>query len=442
MPKVAELTLTASKADDRGRRLVVVIYGRQQHRNTFDVDVAYQRRDWRNEVIKFLKLEPSAYCSSGDAMETAMHTDLEERLHAAVAAADSEPQSALWQPEVTTMANVEHAATEWLWDQHIPLGAISNLSGDPGLGKSQMTCDLGARITRGWPMPPAMAGNGTFRPRGVLFMNAEDDPARTLRPRLEAAGADLNRVICLRAMKCSLDDEEGRPVTLPSDLPSIEDVIRKHEVALVVVDPFVAFLDGKLNINNDADVRRCLGQVAAVAESTGAAFLLVRHLNKKSGLSAVYRGGGSIGVTGAARAEFMVGVDPADPEGRILACVKSNLAPEPSSLRFHIESHGTTSRVRWGDQCDTTAHDLCASGSDGRKSGKADEAKGIIEDMLAHGPVPSTDVLEACLAVGVSKRTYERVKSELGVKACREGFGDDGTWMLSLTANGFYHSEF
>jgi len=443
VPKVAELILTASKADDRGRRLVVTVFGKQQHRNTFDVDVAYQRRDWRNEVIKFLRLEPSRYCpSGGDAMETAIHTDLEERLQAAVDAADSETTSSLWQPEVKTMAEIEHATTNWLWDQHIPLGAISNLSGDPGLGKSQMTCDLGARITKGWPMPPLTAPEGKFKPRGVLFMNAEDDPARTLRPRLEAAGADLRRVACLRSMRCSLEDEEERPVTLPSDLAAVEDVIRNHDVALVVIDPFVAFLDGKLNINNDGDVRRCLGQVAAVAESTGAAFLLVRHLNKKSGLSAVYRGGGSIGVTGAARAEFMVGVDPADPEGRILACVKSNLAPEPSSLRFSIESHGSTSRVRWGDHCDTTAGDLCASGSDGRKGGKADEAKSIIEDMLAHGPAPSADVLKACLNAGVSERTYNRVKKDMGVRAQRMGFGDEGEWTLSLSANGFYHSEF
>lgn len=442
MPKVADLILTASKPDDRGRRLIVVMYGKQMHRSTFDPDVAFQRRDWRTEIVKFLRIEPAAYCSSGDAMETAIHTDLEERLQAAVAAADAEPQSALWQPEVTTMASIEHATTTWLWDGHIPAGAISNLSGDPGLGKSQLTCDLGARISRGWPMPPLSAPDGTFKPRGVLFMNFEDDPARTLRPRLEAAGADLRRIHCLRSMKCSLEDEEERPIALPGDLSAIEQVIRQGDVALCVVDPFVAALDGKLNINNDGDVRRCLGQVSALAEATGAAFLLVRHLNKKSGLSAVYRGGGSIGVTGAARAEFMVGVDPADPEARILACVKSNLAPEPSSLRFHIESYEGTSRVRWGETCDATAGDLCAGGSDNRKSGKADEAKTIINDMLAHGPASSNEVLQACLDAGVSKRTYDRVKKEMGVKAQRIGFGDEGEWTLSLSANGFYHGEF
>ncbi|MBA4107676.1 MAG: hypothetical protein C0485_18230 [Pirellula sp.] len=442
MPEPLSIDIQCGEPDDKGRRLVVASYGRRQHTDRFDTDAAFMRQKWREETIRRLGLR-GPYMPEGDG-SAVIHEELATALQRAVDDADFAdlPTQSLWQPAVTIMANVEHATTEWLWDQHIPCGAISNLSGDPGLGKSQLTCDLGARITRGWPMPPLTAPDGTFRPRGVLFMNAEDDPARTLRPRLEAAGADLRRVHCLRSMQCSLEGEEERPVTLPGDLPAVEQVIRASDVALVVVDPFVAFLDGKLNINNDADVRRCLGQVASVAESTGAAFLLVRHLNKKSGLSAVYRGGGSIGVTGAARAEFMVGVDPADPEGRILACVKSNLAPEPSSLRFSIESFAETSRVRWGDHCDTSAGDLCASGSDKRQGNKSDEAKGIIEDMIAHGPAASADVLKACIDAGISERTYHSVKKELGLKPYRVGFGDDGTWMLSKAANGFYEAEF
>lgn len=348
----------------------------------------------------------------------------------------------LWSPAVVNMADVENATTEWVWEQRFPAGALSNLSGDPGLGKSQVTCDLGARVTNGWPMPPLTGPDGTFKPRGVLYMNAEDDPARTLKPRLMAAGADLNRVRFLRSMKCLLSEEGERPVTLPSDLTAVEEVIRECDAAYVFLDPWTAFLDSNINVNNDADVRRCLGQVSTLAENTGAAFILIRHLNKKAGLSAVYRGGGSIAVTGAARAEFMIGVDPADPEARILACVKSNLAPEPPSLRFHIESCGDTSRVSWGDHCDTSAHDLCSTGSDKRGGGKSDEARTIIEDMLAHGPMASADVLQACLDAGVSKRTHDRVKRDLGVKSHKNGFGDEGTWMVSLPTEGFYSGGF
>ena len=441
MPEPPQIDVRCGDPDDKGRRLVIATYGRRQHSDRFDPDIAFSRQKWRDACCRALQLRGDWNASTGEDNST-IHGELEEKLRRAVDDADAEPASVLWQPAVTVTASVAHAQTDWLWDGHIPAGAISNLCGDPGLGKSQMTCDLGARITRGWPMPPLTGPDGTFKPRSVLFMNAEDDPARTLRPRLEAAGADLRRVHCLRTMRCSIEGEEERPVTLPNDLASIQGVVTANDVALVVLDPFVAFLDGKLSVNNDADVRRCLGQVAAVAESTGAAFLLVRHLNKKSGLSAVYRGGGSIGITGAARAEFMVGVDPADPEGRILACVKSNLAPEPPSLRFSIESFADTSRVRWGDRCDTSAHDLCSTGSDQRRGGKGEAAKDMLRNILADGARGSNEVETAMEEAGISKSTYWRARRELGVEAEKSGF-NDGQWLLSLPiVNGFSHAEF
>jgi hypothetical protein len=238
----------------------------------------------------------------------------------------------------------------------------------------------------------------------------------------------------------ALDETEERPVSLPTDLPQIAALIRQHDIAMVVVDPFVAFLDGKLSVNNDADVRRCLGQMAAVAEETCSAWLLIRHLNKKSGLSAVYRGGGSIGITGACRAMFMVGPDPADPEGRILAPVKTNLSVEPPSLRFSLESAAGTSRVRWGDACEVSAHDILQAPREGRGgSSKCDDAKRILSDILGNGSRGSNEVETAMTEAGISKSTYWRARRELGVTAEKTEY--QGQWLLSLPAKGS-HDDF
>ncbi len=441
MPKAEELSITCSKADDRGRRLVVTVYGKQQHRNTFDPDAGFQRKEWRAEVIKFLGVIPSYYCSSGDSAEVAIHTTLEEMLQVAVEAADAEPTSSLWQPDIVNMSDLETTAVEWLWPGYFSKGAISNLAGDPGLGKSQATCDLGARITRGWAMPPTHSTERVCRPRGVLYLNGEDDLARVMRPRLLASGADLSKVTCLRSMKCSIGEEEERPVSIPTDLPAIERLIRERDIALVVIDPLTAFFDANINANADADVRRCLSPVATVAEATGAAFLHLRHLNKKPGVSAVYRGGGSIAITAAARAEYMIGADPSDPNSRVMACVKNNLAIEPSSLGFHIETHGDTSRVCWGETCDTSAADLCAHGSDKRRGGKTDQAKDIISELLADGPRGSNEVLQACLDAGLSERTYHTARKALGVKSEKTGF-NDGQWLLTMPCEFAAFGEF
>src|SRR5207248_773386 len=117
----------------------------------------------------------------------------------------------------------------------IPLGCLSILDGDPGLGKSTLTLDLAARVSRGWAMPPLAGGELVGHPRGVLLLTAEDDPARTVRPRLDAAGADAERIHFLAAVRTPGED---RPPVLPSDLDALQEAIQQYAVALVVVDPF------------------------------------------------------------------------------------------------------------------------------------------------------------------------------------------------------------
>ncbi len=410
-----KINISCGPIEDRNRRRVVATLGELRHVDRFDVDQQFSRSKWRDATISKLGLADDA------------HEFLDAEV-LRVAAAQDESGGSMWQPSVAALDTIDVQKTEWLWDQYLPAGAITVLDGDPGLGKSQLTIDLAARLSRGNSMPPQTAPNGTYQARGTLILNAEDDPGRTLRPRLDAAGADVGNIHLLREMADS-EGEDSRPVSLPLDLTAIEKIIRSRNIGLVVFDPFVAYLDSKLNANSDADVRRCLGQVATMAEATGVCVLLVRHLNKKSGLAAIYRGGGSIGITGAARAAFIVGQDPTDPESRILAPVKCNLAKEPPSLRFHIESAGTTSRIRWGESCDVSAADL-ASGGNQSKGGKVEQAKDVITGILKEGPRGSNEVMEACKAEGIGESSYHKARKGLGVRSEKEGLS--GGWLLSL----------
>src|SRR5215831_13080294 len=97
----------------------------------------------------------------------------------------------------------------WLWQQRLGLGKLAMLDGDPGLGKSLVALDLCARLSTGRPMPDGSPGLG---PGNALVLNAEDGPEDTTRPRLEALGADLERVFVLRP-----SDELGSPLRLPGD---------------------------------------------------------------------------------------------------------------------------------------------------------------------------------------------------------------------------------
>ena len=105
-----------------------------------------------------------------------------------------------------TVSDVPAERVEWLWPKRIPLAKLTVLDGDPGLGKSTLTLDLTARVTTRSPMPDGT--RSLLCARAVIIVSAEDGIADTMRPRLEAAGADLERVHVLDSV--TFADEEGR----------------------------------------------------------------------------------------------------------------------------------------------------------------------------------------------------------------------------------------
>jgi hypothetical protein len=160
----------------------------------------------------------------------------------------------------------------------------------------------------------------------------------------------------------------------------------------------------------------------------------VHHLNKSAGGAALYRVGGSIGVTAAARSALLVGTDPSDPDLRVLAVLKSNLAAFPQSLAFRLVDdpvHATV-RVQWETLSDLTASDLLNPNSGGRADGARGEARDFLADVLQEGPVPTEEVKRQASDRGISDTTLQRAKRELGVTSERVGYGRDGEWRWLL----------
>lgn len=244
---------------------------------------------------------------------------------------------------ITNLSTVTPKSISWLWPARIPYGAVTVLDGDPGLGKSWITLDIAARVTTGRPMPNE-AGTTKGKPGDVLLLSAEDDLAATIHPRLTALGADLNRVYSLDGIQ---DGATRRPLVLPDDLQLLRHQMSVCGAKLVIIDPLMAFLSADVNANSDADVRRVLYGLRLVAEETGAALVVVRHLNKGANANALYRGGGSIGIIGAARSGLVVGRHPDDQERCVLTATKSNLCAKPQALEYRIVPDGEGARLEW-----------------------------------------------------------------------------------------------
>jgi len=345
---------------------------------------------------------------------------------AAREARKSAQATAVARPVLQRMSDVTPQAIEWLWDGYIALGKLSIIDGDPGLGKSTLTLDLAARVSAAAPMPDGSAGVAG----GVVLLSAEDGLADTVLPRLQAMGADVERVV---ALSSSNGPDGERPPTLPEDVPVIAQAIDQVHARLVVIDPVVAFLSGSVNSWSDQHARRALAPVAKLAEEKNVAVLLVRHLNKKPGQPALYRGGGSIGIVGAARAGFLVAPDPGEPDRRVLAALKNNLGPLPPSLAFRIKAapNGSAYLV-WDGVAEWMADDLLAEPD---PSPELDKAKSFLRDLLRDGPVPTETANTAAEHAGISRRTLKRARKELGVTAARQGFGADGVWVLQAPSD-------
>jgi hypothetical protein len=147
---------------------------------------------------------------------------------------------------------------------------------------------------------------------------------------------------------------------------------------------------------------------------------------------ALYRGGGSIAIVGAARSGIIVGRHPTDIGVRVIASNKSNLGPTPKSLTFSLESAGDVARIAWGQECDLTANDIMAH-SVGKQSA-GEQAAEAIRELLAAGALPSNELDAAVKTMGYGAHAIKAGRSAAGVKASKEGFS--GGWILQLPGVG------
>jgi hypothetical protein len=330
-----------------------------------------------------------------------------------------------------TLSAVTPEPVTWLWPDRLPAAKLVNLDGDPGLGKSTLALTFAAIVSTGglWP-----DGTVCEYPGDVVLLSAEDGIADTIVPRADAAGAKLTRIHAVQGVPIPGEDHALRLPTL-ADIAQLRRLVEATAARLVIVDVLMAYLPGGTDSHKDQDIRAVLARLAALADATGATVLLLRHLNKAKGADPLYRGGGSIGIVGAARAAMLVAPDPDDPDRRVLAWSKSNLAPTPDSLAYRLIDTEPlhVAQVVWDGVSGHTARSLLV-GADGDDSAysAASEAETWLGDYLTiEGPcAASSDVKAAAAKVGISERTLQRAAKKLGVVITKRGFPAVTEWSL------------
>lgn len=330
-------------------------------------------------------------------------------------------------PVLVRLSDVVPESVQWIWQDRIAEGKLTLFSGNPGEGKSWCSLAVACAITLGKPLPGDEALAAHRNPAKVLLLAAEDGPADTIRPRLEGMGADLDRVTVMTGVKDDGKDDE-RHFTLARDLGSVEKVLKEGGYALVIIDPINAYL-GDVDTHKDAAVRTVLTPLTKLAERYGVALVCIRHLTKSQRDLPIFRGQGSIGYTGAARVEHLIGTHPENKQQRFMICIKNNLAELPPPISFEV----VNGQFLWGGVCNMSADELLAPSGRGDGHPALDDAVEFLEGVLAGGGRSVADIREEAEANGISKRTLNRAKQELGIKAQKQkGFGAEGGWMWQL----------
>lgn len=310
--------------------------------------------------------------------------------------------------KIISMDTVKREEINWLWYPYIPFGKLTIVQGDPGEGKTTFALHLAAELSNG----RCFGSDAVGEPINIIYQTAEDGLSDTIKPRLEDAGADCSRILVI--------DDRDRPLNMQDS--RIEQALEQTQAKLLILDPIQAFLGDKVDINRANETREVTKTIGDLAERTGCAVILIGHMNKGSGAKAAYRGIGSIDFFAIARSVLLVGRVPDDPSIRAVAHIKNNLGPEGDTVAFRLSENS----FDWIGNYDISADELLSGISSGDKKLKAENLlKSLLEENRTY---PANEIFVKGKQQGISKRTLENVKQELGIKSIRVGTG----WHWSL----------
>lgn len=336
---------------------------------------------------------------------------------------------------IRSAADIVARLVDWLWRGWLPIGMLTLFAGYGGGGKSTTALYIAAAVSTGGKLPDgqrADIGN-------VLYLAGEDTAEYTLVPRLKAMGADLGRISIVDGVRQPGDDPGW--VNLREHIRHIEATIRRDNISLLVIDPVSSFI-GDANSDRESDVRSALAPLGKMAERTGCAVLMIRHLSKGGGDGhrAASRILGSTAWHDLPRVAWMLGDAPDDHQPdphddgtrdvrRVLGVVKSNIAAKPAAQWFEQPTLGP---LFWLPGPSPVGIDACFAPQDTQSSRETavDKAAEWLRQQLAGGSKAATQVYEDGERAEFSEATIRRAKK--AVRADSYKVQGDGRWYWRL----------
>ena len=330
------------------------------------------------------------------------------------------------------VSEIPARAVDWLIPQWLARGKVHELVGPPGIGKGQLWSAMAAWVSRGgnhasWP------DQTSIRPGIVAILTAEDNGEDTVRPRLEAAGASLERILFISSMR-----EFGRRFQLTfddADMESLEAMARSVSgIDLLVIDPAGQAMNGDSSKNFNA--QRSFERLGVLSARLNCATLCVSHTVKTvRGRSTMARVAGPLAIGSAPRGLMIAAKIESGPseDGARFVLVRSKFNSAETGGGFAYDIAGTeiagelglipTSKIVWKSKLHGTADELLKRADSSRATSKVDEAhkaEKFLKAALRNGPLPCPEIKVLAREAGVMIDALRKAKASLGIRSKKQ----------------------
>lgn len=319
------------------------------------------------------------------------------------------------------MSEVKIIPIHWLWEGRIAYNKITLISGEPGKGKSQLTCLLASAVSSGGEFY-----KGQRAEKGkVCIISAEDDEDDTIAPRLTAYGANMENIF---SVKATIDKTTKKvsPLDISKHIEKLNTSLPK-DIKLIIVDPISAFL-GDTDSNNNSAVRGVLMGLQLLAKERKCAIVAITHNNKNStDRAATSKVMGSLAFVAAVRMAYSVQKSPDNENENVFTCIKANIAKEPLSLIFEVKSYEfeangqniRTSKIEWLREDEfITSQTLNEKPEKGKGGEKKESAIDFLKVEIAGREKIEYEEVKRIIKLGeeedFSYKTLTRARNDLG----------------------------
>ena len=298
-----------------------------------------------------------------------------------------------------SLVNVVNKEIQWLWKPFIPVGKVTLIQGDTGMGKTNLLIKVLADLSHGIYPPTLFRGELQAQevrdPLLSFYVSIENGIDDTIAPLFDIMHGDR------RYMRFQ-NERKGHFILCGEDIRTVAELV---EAKVIVIDPWQQFLPEHFSTSNNHALRDMICDVQMAAEETGAAVILAGNYNK-SIAAEIRRGLGGAELNNTLRSVLSI-VPGEDPATRELHTIKMSFIGKETSPIL----------IRQTDDYNLVYEQYAG---ETEKPSAMEAAEDFLRRALEVAPLDSREVMEQAGMQNISISTLNRAKKRLGVVSRRQ----------------------